>query len=178
MGCATSAPSDAGRYFQMVYASALATSEERAAEDILAAIIASSLRNNPALGITGMLYYDRTSMGVVQVLEGPEAAVRGLYAKILKDPRHNGCELLSERTVKQRTHADFGMALARCSDTDDLKCAAKGADAKKSGLPHAYARSRGAGREGMHLVRMQYSSMLVANGADEAREMLRDILSK
>ena len=180
MGCASSVPHDRPTVFQMVYASALAATEERAAEDILSAIIASSLRNNPALDITGMLYYDRVSMGVVQVLEGPEQSVRDLYAKILGDPRHKGCELLSEHMVVQRTHADFGMALARCSagDTDELKRAAADAGVRTSGLPHAYARARKAGREGMHLVRMQYNSTLVAAGPEEARLLLRDILAK
>src|SRR4028118_510447 len=45
-------------------------------------------KNNAELGVTGMLLYKDGNF--MQVLEGDEGAVRGLYERIAADPRHGG----------------------------------------------------------------------------------------
>lgn len=57
-------------------------------EDELVDLLAVSRHNNARLGITGMLLYKDGNF--MQVLEGEEEAVRGLYEKIGSDPRHRG----------------------------------------------------------------------------------------
>jgi len=55
-------------------------------------ILESSRRNNPALGLTGVLIHGG---GVfMQVLEGPEQAVLRMYLKILDDKRHINCKII------------------------------------------------------------------------------------
>lgn len=156
---------------RLTYESTLACSDEREGEVLLAEIMASALKNNTPLGITGMLYFDRKGRSIVQVLEGPEAAVRGLFEVILKDPRHTGCEVLKEQKVTARVHEDFGMALARTTSESHaaLRSAARSKDHLVSGLPISYSRGkRGGGTEGMHLIRLQYSSTLVTQSTSLA----------
>jgi hypothetical protein len=160
--------------FQLIYASVLANATEDESERDLASIIAASLRNNPPLDITGMLYYDRESFGVVQVLEGPEPNVRQLYALIQRDRRHGGCKLLVERRVKRRTHEDFGMALARVAG-DELRLAMR--QRRTGRLPASYARGHAARSETMHLLRYQYSSTLVAPDLASARATIEAVLA-
>jgi hypothetical protein len=72
-------------------------------------ILESSGRNNPALGITGLLL---TGGGVfMQVLEGPELAVLQLYVKILLDRRHGDCEIICVSPVNERMFDKWSMGL-------------------------------------------------------------------
>jgi hypothetical protein len=50
------------------------------------AIARSSIARNEALGVTGVLYFDRTSF--FQVLEGTASAIEPLFARIAEDARH------------------------------------------------------------------------------------------
>jgi hypothetical protein len=72
-------------------------------------ILTTSLRNNARLDVTGLLLYVSPSTAplpaerglgagrFVQWLEGPGAAVRGLYYdQIEPDPRHRGCTVVAE----------------------------------------------------------------------------------
>lgn len=68
--------------------------------------------HNSGQQITGLLLY---SAGLfVQVMEGPEEAVRELYARIQRDPRHTRVETVSEGLLPRRQFAewsmDFGLA--------------------------------------------------------------------
>lgn len=51
----------------------------------------------------------------MQLLEGPETAVRALYATIRQDPRHEQVRTLSEGAGPTRWFADWRMALALVS---------------------------------------------------------------
>ena len=86
-----------GALYTLKYSSTL-TASPAEADTILATVLACALRNNPSLGITGMMYYDRSTLGLVQVLEGPKAAVEGLYTKICAD----------DRCARTRQHAHPG----------------------------------------------------------------------
>lgn len=144
------------RLFRLKYASVL-KGEEKLAEASLTAIIECALRNNPRYEITGILYYDRSTKRLVQLLEGPACNVAHLFSVILADGRHSGCHVLEmSRDVQRRDYADFGMALAR---TTDLETACKSHVAFEE-----------------HLVRIQYTSTILSSSVVEAQQLLRSIL--
>lgn len=91
------------RVFSLTYASA-ATRELSKAD--LNQLLAQCRKNNAELGITGMLLYKDGNF--MQVLEGEEGAVRSLYAKISRDPRHKGYILL-QSTLQERQFPDWSM---------------------------------------------------------------------
>lgn len=82
----------------------ISTARERATPETLADILRISRRNNAAVGVTGLLVVG--GRRYLQVLEGPEAAVRTTYERIARDPRHFaivqlGCETIVERQFGQ-----------------------------------------------------------------------------
>jgi hypothetical protein len=76
--------------------------DEAQLEDILAA----SRRNNPKLGVTGILMY--CEGGFMQVLEGEPDALAPLYARIATDKRHWNTPILFDRPAP-RTFGDWSM---------------------------------------------------------------------
>jgi Sensors of blue-light using FAD len=74
---------------------------------ILNGILASSRRNNPGSGITGCLIC-RHDM-YLQLLEGPDAAIGDLYARLKVDNRHLALHQLSIATVHERVFPDWAM---------------------------------------------------------------------
>ena len=81
--------------------------EEEELEDILR----RSRENNSQLRLTGMLlYYDGAFM---QVLEGPENAVRQMYAHISQDPRHRRIIPLLEEYIPERSFSNWAMGFHR-----------------------------------------------------------------
>lgn len=84
----------------------------------LQAIQAASLRNNPAMGITGALLF--TGGAFAQVLEGPEPSIESMCAAIGADGRHRGLRWLLRRRVAQRSFADWSMKLLEAPGADDL----------------------------------------------------------
>jgi len=80
-----------------------------AQQDGLADILRVARTNNAALHVTGALVlYDDW---FAQVLEGPEAAVRALFAKIKADARHDRIELDQSQPVPARLFAHWAMAI-------------------------------------------------------------------
>lgn len=85
---------------------------------------------NPELGISGMLLY--CGDGLMQVIEGPDEAVRSLYATIQADPRHQDVITLFEETIAEPRfkHSAMGMRqmspreLEQVSGWTDLRQAA------------------------------------------------------
>ena len=53
-----------------------------------------------------LLYHDGNFM---QALEGPEAQVRQVYRRISEDPRHDGCIVLIQQPVPERTFGNWSM---------------------------------------------------------------------
>jgi hypothetical protein len=75
----------------------------------LAEILRVARARNVALHVTGALVlYDDW---FAQVLEGPEAAVMGLYDKIRRDPRHDRVVVDQSQTVDGRLFGNWAMAL-------------------------------------------------------------------
>lgn len=77
------------------------------AQDI-ARILIKSRGNNRADDITGLLYHDGKRF--LQALEGSDAAVERVFARILVDPRHSDVRLLSRRPIDEREFGTWAMA--------------------------------------------------------------------
>jgi Sensors of blue-light using FAD len=86
----------------------------RAADSIGAAmvdsIIATSRKNNPAYGITGILCHSGNMF--MQVLEGGRTAVNATYGRIVRDTRHNDVQLLHYEEITERCFAGWTMGKA------------------------------------------------------------------
>lgn len=111
--------------YQVVYISMVSGDEPTCAE--LRALLALSVRRNRALGVTGMLLYARG--GFMQLLEGEEEAVKGLFDFVRRDDRHCRVTVLVQGPVMERTFADWAMAY-RCLDGE-----AADEPARDDGLP-------------------------------------------
>jgi len=94
-------------FFQLAYES---TASDSMTEDDLQEILRKARSNNDELDITGLLLHAQGQF--FQVLEGPESAVRDLYATIQGDPRHTDVETLHASRVSERTFPEWKMALA------------------------------------------------------------------
>ena len=70
-------------------------------------IARTCLARNPALGVTGALYFDGEQF--YQVLEGEEATVTDLYACICRDPRHGGVQTLWDGPIQRRRFGAWSM---------------------------------------------------------------------
>jgi hypothetical protein len=90
--------------FYLVYVSVAA---ESVAKDELLDILSKSRTANAEAGITGMLLYKDGNF--MQVLEGEEDAVRALYARIRRDPRHLGIVTVVEGQRERRCFGDWSM---------------------------------------------------------------------
>ena len=74
---------------------------------ILSHILILARANNPRDAITGSLIC-RADI-YLQLLEGPEAAITALYAKILRDDRHLEIKKLLQRPITERMFPDWAM---------------------------------------------------------------------
>ena len=93
--------------FQLLYQSRALVPFEPA--DLLA-LLRQSRAHNRAHGITGLLLLTPDGR-FVQLLEGPREAVRELYYhRIVPDPRHFSCNIISEGPCLERCFADWHMA--------------------------------------------------------------------
>ena len=71
-------------------------------------ILTEARRNNARAGLTGMLLYRDGNF--LQVLEGPEAAVRATFQKIERDQRHRGIFLMKNSLIAERSFSEWQMA--------------------------------------------------------------------
>lgn len=74
---------------------------------LLASILAQCTKNNPRLGITGVLCY--TDAIFIQVLEGGRDEICDLYNAIVRDARHTDVRMLVFEEIKQRKYARWAM---------------------------------------------------------------------
>jgi hypothetical protein len=70
-------------------------------------ILDASIRNNRRSGVTGYMVFDDRIFA--QVLEGEPQAVEATYARIGKDPRHDGLVLLESSRQSVRAFPDWAM---------------------------------------------------------------------
>jgi len=102
--------------FNVVYCSRASESVDAAVVD---QIIASSLRNNPAWGITGMLVFGD---GIFfQWLEGPRESILRLMALLRSDSRHGQIIMLSEvEESRERLFPQWDMELVEAEHIRDV----------------------------------------------------------
>jgi hypothetical protein len=82
-------------------------------EDI-ASILIQARANNVRHELTGaLLYYNGR---FIQVLEGPDERVAGVYATIAADPRHRSVHKMSEKFIAQRQFPEWTMGFRPLSD--------------------------------------------------------------
>lgn len=84
--------------------------------DELVDLLAKSRAANARLGITGLLLYKDGN--VMQVLEGEAQNVRALYARISRDPRHQGLIVLLDGTAEKRQFPEWSMAYRDLNDAE------------------------------------------------------------
>lgn len=90
-----------------IYASA--ATAEFTSED-LDELLSVARKNNAALGVTGMLLYEKGSF--FQILEGLPEAVETLYQKISADKRHSTIAKLILEPIEARSFANWSMGCA------------------------------------------------------------------
>lgn len=73
----------------------------------LVELLTESRANNSRDGITGMLVY--TDPDFIQILEGPDAAVRALLERIGRDPRHTDVRVLLDEQATERKYSTWSM---------------------------------------------------------------------
>ena len=109
--------SESSPVFRLIYRSrSKLASEDRAGE--LGGIFTIARRNNKGLGITGALLV--TEHAFAQTLEGDEHAVRGLFERIERDPRHESISVLEER-VAERLFGRWAMAQVAETGGSDIR---------------------------------------------------------
>jgi Sensors of blue-light using FAD len=84
----------------------------------LGEIFSVARSSNKKLGVTGALLINDDQF--VQTLEGPEPAVRDLYAKISQDRRHEHVELLESGDVADRVFGRWAMAKMAAEGEPDI----------------------------------------------------------
>jgi hypothetical protein len=83
----------------------------------LRVLLKTCRKNNAELGVTGMLLYKDGNF--MQVLEGDEGAVRGLYARIAADTRHGGEITLQQGLAEGRQFPDWFMGFRDLNSPED-----------------------------------------------------------
>ncbi len=105
-----------GSLFSVVYSSMARESFDDAA---LRALLEQSRAANAANDVTGMLLYRNGRF--IQILEGPEDAVRETMARIEQDTRHANLRVLIDEFIEARNFADWTMGFQPIeSPTDDV----------------------------------------------------------
>ncbi|MGB8368205.1 MAG: BLUF domain-containing protein [Limisphaerales bacterium] len=104
-----------GSLFQIVYTSTAAELFGRAE---LNELLKGSVQRNTRAGITGLLLYNNGTF--MQTLEGEEAVVIALFAKISRDPRHHHVIPLIHEPIERRNFSNSAMAF-RDLDAPELR---------------------------------------------------------
>ena len=89
---------------RLLYAS---RAKEPLNQDVIDAILQTSRKGNPTLGITGLLCHSGDIF--MQVLEGGRDAVSALYNRISRDPRHRDVIVLQYEEITERRFAGWTM---------------------------------------------------------------------
>ncbi len=104
---------------RLLYAS---RASEPLTAEVIDHILATSRKQNPALGVTGLLCHSGDIF--MQVLEGGRDTVSQLYKAISQDPRHRDVVLLQYEEITERRFAGWTMGqvnLARVNPSILLK---------------------------------------------------------
>lgn len=82
--------------------------------DELLALLTQCHQNNTGKGITGMLLYGNGTF--LQTLEGEQALVEALMAKIATDPRHGSINVLKQEAITERQYTEWSMGFERVTE--------------------------------------------------------------
>jgi len=82
----------------------------------MAEIFGHARRRNSENGITGVLSFK--SGHYIQILEGDDAVVDAVYAKIKKDPRHTNVSTILDRAISKRFFSAWSMRLLQSMNKD------------------------------------------------------------
>jgi len=77
-------------------------------DDELAKLLTQARQDNARQNITGALVYGGERF--MQIIEGEEATLAMLYAKLLQDGRHGQVFKFADKAITQRSFADWSMA--------------------------------------------------------------------
>lgn len=113
---------------RMIYASRITQLGSADVHDILN----SSRRNNPALGLSGMLVF--ADGFFLQALEGARSRINALYARILRDTRHADSAILHYREIDKRLFGDWSMGYVLSNEKNRSLFLAYSPDARFSPL--------------------------------------------
>jgi hypothetical protein len=80
--------------------------------EMIKKIARDSLQKNRSLGIGGMLYCDRKTGRIIQILEGKRSVLKQLAATIMMDTRHQRFMIIKNEGVPERRFKDWGMSFA------------------------------------------------------------------
>ncbi len=89
---------------QLVY---LSKRKANCTEEEINKILEACKRNNPDLGVTGILLY--SSDKFIQLVEGKNKSIMELYDKIKGDPRHENCVMVSLSPINERSFPSWHM---------------------------------------------------------------------
>ena len=100
---------------QLIYASAATV--EFSNED-LRQLLKIARQNNHSLDISGMLVFHEGSF--LQILEGDDTSVLGLFDKIEQDERHDNVKMLLRSEIEKRSFGDWKMGFCNASGNSAL----------------------------------------------------------
>lgn len=83
------------------------TATSKPGEDELNALVAAARQRNKALGVTGMLLYDKGRF--LQTLEGPVDGLEQVWTSIQQDERHSAIEVLTQHLVGARLFSQWDL---------------------------------------------------------------------
>lgn len=85
-------------------------------QDDITDLLRVARRMNSALGVTGMLLFDRCAF--FQVLKGPPETVEALYETISADARHNRVTKIIQEPIDHRDFGEWTMGYSGASGKD------------------------------------------------------------
>jgi Sensors of blue-light using FAD len=101
--------------FQLVYSS---SATQDFWPDDLFELVEKSRRKNAEHALTGMLLFHEGQF--LQLLEGPEPAVRACFAVVERDPRHDSVKVLLTGECEQRDFPEWTMGFEQPGDAWNL----------------------------------------------------------
>jgi hypothetical protein len=119
--------------FQLGYVS---TANDRMMRQDLLELLTVARRINRDNDVTGLLLFDGRQF--LQVLEGAEAKVREIFARIAQDPRHGDLDILFEESVETPQFEDWSMGFQALDGAEWMEF--PGEDGEPGDLRHMVAR--------------------------------------
>ena len=94
----------------------ISTREPNCTDQEIDKILAACKKNNPPIGITGILLYDNDQF--LQYVEGDYKEINPLYDKIKKDDRHKDVIMVSMGVIADKIFPSWNMANKKINFSD------------------------------------------------------------